>query len=431
MKYSEDLKILLVAHGHPQLSRGGAEIAAENLNKYYTDQGIETALLGRVDGGVLPVEIKNEPPIFSASDGYNSIYRFGDDYLLESYIDDWFAMQNRSPAALRETLAAFLLEIQPNIIHIHHYAHIGLEILQIFKETLPSCKVIFTIHEYMAICLRDGQMVTNPNNELCYEAEKHACSSCFPQYSPEAFEFRKKKFLLAFENVDQFTSPSHFLKQRYVEWGIEEGKIAVIENVHKAPQLLPARPLDSNDLRNQFAYFGQATPFKGLDLLLDAFAMISEDDIPGAHLHLFAGNIHWHANEFQERIFAKIESLGSRVTMHGGYSPEDLPRLMADIDWVVIPSIWWENSPMVIQETIRFGRPLIASDLGGVGEKVHDAVGLRFQGRSSESLKGTLVEGACNQVWTVKTNSLKEASHCSGEDYINLLMSLIEEKKPI
>ena len=52
---------------------------------------------------------------------------------------------------------------------------------------------------------------------------------------------------------------------------------------------------------------------------------------------------------------------------------------MAQVDWVVVPSIWWENSPLVIQEAFLHGRPVICSDIGGMAEKVDDGVnGLHF-----------------------------------------------------
>jgi glycosyltransferase involved in cell wall biosynthesis len=47
---------------------------------------------------------------------------------------------------------------------------------------------------------------------------------------------------------------------------------------------------------------------------------------------------------------------------------------MAGVDWVVVPSIWWENSPMVIQEAFVCGRPLVVADIGGMKEKVRDGV---------------------------------------------------------
>jgi glycosyltransferase involved in cell wall biosynthesis len=53
---------------------------------------------------------------------------------------------------------------------------------------------------------------------------------------------------------------------------------------------------------------------------------------------------------------------------------------MADIDWVVIPSIWFENAPLVIQEAFYHGRPVICSDIGGMAEKItHGVDGLHFR----------------------------------------------------
>jgi glycosyltransferase involved in cell wall biosynthesis len=60
---------------------------------------------------------------------------------------------------------------------------------------------------------------------------------------------------------------------------------------------------------------------------------------------------------------------------------------MANLDWVVVPSVWWENSPLVIQEAFHFGKPVICSDIGGMAEKVRDGVdGLHFRAADPRSL---------------------------------------------
>ena len=75
------------------------------------------------------------------------------------------------------------------------------------------------------------------------------------------------------------------------------------------------------------------------------------------------------------------------MTLAGKYDHDDLPRLMAEIDWVVVPSRWWENSPLVIQEAFLHGRPVICSDIGGMAEKVTDGVdGLHFRVGDPRSL---------------------------------------------
>ena len=64
---------------------------------------------------------------------------------------------------------------------------------------------------------------------------------------------------------------------------------------------------------------------------------------------------------------------------------------MREVDWVIMGSIWWENSPLVIQEAYKFGRPMIVPDIGGMAEKVKDGVtGLHFRARDSVSLSSVI-----------------------------------------
>jgi glycosyltransferase involved in cell wall biosynthesis len=58
---------------------------------------------------------------------------------------------------------------------------------------------------------------------------------------------------------------------------------------------------------------------------------------------------------------------------------------------VVVPSRWWENSPLVIQEAFLHQRPVICSDIGGMAEKVDDGVdGLHFRAGDARSLARVL-----------------------------------------
>jgi glycosyltransferase involved in cell wall biosynthesis len=76
---------------------------------------------------------------------------------------------------------------------------------------------------------------------------------------------------------------------------------------------------------------------------------------------------------------------------------------MENIDWVVVPSIWWENSPLVIQEAFLHGRPVICSDVGGMAEKVTDGVnGLHFPAGDPAGLARVLAQAAANpDLWAL------------------------------
>ncbi len=91
---------------------------------------------------------------------------------------------------------------------------------------------------------------------------------------------------------------------------------------------------------------------------------------------LYWGTSEWTGAQIQAALDRNLD----RVTFVGPYAHRDVGRLMAHIDWVVVPSIWWENAPMVIQEAFMHGRPVICSDIGGMAEAVtHGVDGLHFR----------------------------------------------------
>jgi glycosyltransferase involved in cell wall biosynthesis len=82
----------------------------------------------------------------------------------------------------------------------------------------------------------------------------------------------------------------------------------------------------------------------------------------------------------------------------GPYQPSDLPWLMREIDWVVVSSRWWENSPLVIQEAFMQRRPVICSGIGGMAEKVTNELnGLHFSVGDADSLAAVIERAATEE----------------------------------
>ena len=65
--------------------------------------------------------------------------------------------------AIQNSLTTWFVDLiralKPTVVHTHHYAHFGLEYLRVIKQTDPSIRIVMTLHEYMAICRNNGQMV--------------------------------------------------------------------------------------------------------------------------------------------------------------------------------------------------------------------------------------------------------------------------------
>lgn len=374
-------RVLIVSHGHPDLNKGGAEVVAHHLFEELKRQGFEVLLLSRVAGPA------HGGSTFSSRRG-------SDELLFHTAMHDFFNFRSAHPAHVWRDFRELLARFRPDVVHFHHYMHMGLELIQEVRNTCPDARVVFTIHEYGAICANQGQMIKTGTLELCHESSPADCASCFPNRSPSDFFLRKRYIQAIFDQVDQFISPSEFLKRRYVEWGLPASKIAVLENGQPAIEPLPPRPLAGGECRGRFAFFGQINPYKGIDVLLEAFSLLDEETRERVHLEIHGANLEAQAKEFQARIRDLLGTTEEVATLRGPYDHADLGRLMASIDWVIVPSIWWENSPMVIQEAFSHGRPVIVSDIGGMAEKVRAGGGLTFRARSARDLADVVAAAA-------------------------------------
>ncbi|HVX79727.1 MAG TPA: glycosyltransferase, partial [Devosiaceae bacterium] len=110
----------------------------------------------------------------------------------------------------------------------------------------------------------------------------------------------------------------------------------------------------------------------------------------------------------------------------------EVGALMASADWIVVPSIWWENSPVVIQEGLAAGRPVIAPDLGGLAEKVRDhSAGLLFAPRDPQALAERLVEAQDAPLWARLAAGLRRppAPATIAVAHLTLYRSLLEARK--
>lgn len=392
-------KILVIAHGHPDHSKGGAEVAAYNLFKEYEKQGVDTLFLARSG------EKSHGGSVFSTRNG-------GREILFHTGIGDWFNLQCLEAKHMYQDFADLLKRYQPTVVHFHHYAHMGLEMIKVVRNTLPNVKILFTLHEYMAICFNNGQMVKKNSTKLCYESNPTDCAQCFPEKSSADFFMRKQYIQAIFELVDKFISPSHFLIDRYKAWGIPEEKMVMIENGQPASHGSEPRLLAEGEKRGRFAFFGQINPFKGVDVLLEAFAALPENIQEQVHLDIHGANLHLQEESFQEKIGILLEKLEGTVTLHGSYEPHEMPRLLKECDWMIIPSIWWENSPMVIQESYNHGRPVISADIGGMAEKIIDGeTGYHFRKGSHQSLTSVIEKAALGVEWdAIRSNILRPLS---------------------
>lgn len=371
------LRVLVLAHMHPEASRGGAEIAAYQLyGALKAEPGVAAWFLA-AGGGRFPERL-----------GARFQQPFGpDEFVYTGGGFDHWIRANSDPEFPGE-LAALLQELRPDVVHLHHYTNFGVETLLHIRRALPEARIVLTLHEYLAVCNHFGQMVKRPGFGLCERSGPRDCSRCFPERTEQDFFLRElyiKRFL---DLVDHFVSPSRFLAGRYAAWGLDPGAISVIENGMPEAGHAAAPPPPAED-GAVFAFFGQISRLKGIDVVFDAAALLEEGAAgPRIEVH---GDYSGQPPDFRAAFEKRLENTPANLRHCGPYENARVHGLMRSAHAVLVPSIWWENSPLVIQEALLNRRPVICSDIGGMAEKVRDGLdGFHFRAGSAPALAALL-----------------------------------------
>ncbi len=377
-------RVLIVSHGHPDFSLGGGEIAAHAQWQELRRRGIEAMLLARV--GQSPRHAGTSFSLRSAD---------GREVLLSAPPVDHFRHSQPQRSVVHDEFRALLERFRPTVIHFHHYVHLGLEMIREARKFAPDGIIVLTLHEYLAICHAQGQML-KANGLLCNRAAPLDCHGCFPQIAPQEF-FMRELFIKSFLGlVDRFVCPSAFLRDRYIEWGLPRERTLVLENGQPVRPRTDIGPTQAGDLRARFVVLGQLSRLKGTFVLLDAVRLLPRRlrRLVSVEIH---GSMQYEVDDFRVRFERALEEAGHGVRYCGPYRPADVHGIIQLNGWVIQPSIWWENSPLVIQEAFAAGRPVICSNIGGMAEKVaHGVSGLHFRVGNAGDL-ATRIEIAATQ----------------------------------
>jgi glycosyltransferase involved in cell wall biosynthesis len=382
------VKVLYVLHNHPVIFPGGAEMYALELFDALRDTDeIQPVLVARAD-----LRQGAESGLYTGST-FRPIEGDPRQYFMFTDFEKFDPILGTSgdKSLFTEEFAGFLRAQRPAVVHFQHTNLIGYDIVSTTRHVLPEAPIVYTLHEYLPICLREGQMIRTERKglELCTHASPRRCSECFPGISMQQFFLRERFIKSHLAKVDLFLSPSNFLRNRYVEWGIPADRIRVEE---LGRRLTPSPPEpEAERAHTRLGFFGQLTPFKGAEILLEAMKLLAKRR-PEVHLHLHGAYVEFFADTYGRAFLQQVSESSGNVTYSGPYEHASLPRLMREIDWVVLPSRWWENSPLVVQEAFMHGRPVICSGIGGMAEKVTDEVnGLHFRVADAESLASVIV----------------------------------------
>ena len=308
-----------------------------------------------------------------------------------------------------EALLAKLLEKEkPDLVHFQHLAFWGPNCVSLARRA--GAAVVYTAHDYGSLCA-GGTLLTR-SGDLCSASRGGDCHDCISHlplvpdawrgslgsHRPEpgrdtllavAAKTRRFQYRQGVQYAQKVVCPSHFLGDLLVQNGVlRRDQVVVMKAGYPGPTM-PPRPRRKGVLR--IGYVGGLYPSKGVHVLCDAYARIPNTRLgeSGPELHLF-GVLEWFPDYVRE-LRALVD--GRKATFHGRFDPADVDAVFGEVDLIVVPSIWFENQPITIQEAFRLGLPVLATELGGMAEAVrHGVDGMLFERGSAAQLAGRLTQ---------------------------------------
>lgn len=366
------MRILTIAHDHPDWTNGGVEIVAAALTRAFAaTPGVAARLLVASTAHQRPDAVPG------------ALEAVGGDLALRTGVYDAFMLQRRDGVDWLEGLARAVALARPDVVHLHGLDRLGAEIVPALRRAAPRARLVLTLHDYQFICALDGLMVTAEGAQ-CRGATPDACRRCLPAISTGRHALRRAHLAATLDGIDLFLAPGRALRDAHVAWGLDPGRVVLVDN--PAPEAPPegVRPLGAP---TRFAFFGALAAHKGAGLLLDAAARLQGT---GATVTLHGG-FRPGDDAFRAEALRLMAAAGGVAAHHGPYAQADVVRLMRRADWIVTPSLWREGAPLVILEAQAAGRPVICADLAGMTDLVrHGVDGLCFPAGDAAAMAGLM-----------------------------------------
>ncbi|MCF7795136.1 glycosyltransferase [Patescibacteria group bacterium] len=279
-------------------------------------------------------------------------------------------------------------EFKPDIIHAHNiYHHISPSIFDVAKR--KKIPLILHLQDYKLISPNYNIYSHGKNNWDHCGSKFYKCffNKCFKNSYIQSFlvslEYFVHHYILNIynKNVDMFIAPSIFMKEKAKMFVLKSNNIEVINNHIKDYEVSETAQTKGN----YWFYFGRLAVEKGIQNLLFALSEINDN----SKLKI-AGNGPYKKE--LEDLVSKLK-LDDRVEFLGKKQEKELKEIIKEAKAVVIPSIWPENFPFALLETIAMGKPAIVANSGGMPEIIKDREnGFVYEAEDIKELKEKMIQ---------------------------------------
>lgn len=389
------MKILLVTSGYYPLSLGGVEKYTYDLAHQLSAQHAVTVFTRMSD------RQERRYATRQWRDGKVTVFGIVNSARCSEFLDTYL-----NPT-VENVYAAFLNECRPDLVHFQHVHTLSVRLIEITRQrNIPH---LLSLHDYWYIC--PAMESLKPSGEPCVRnLQQRDCIACFKYYNvpqvnrilntapaflkkilPMPVKKKAQAWLLQLgkkvypqHNTEETTfgaqhvrdtmmqqtlnqigillAPSQFIKKKYQEFGVTKPEIMVQPLGIDTAALQTVIKNPSPTVR--FAYLGTFHPLKGIHTAIQAFRNITKRN---CHFAVYGDPL---ANITYSRTITR--DLPAHITCKGKYTADQLPTILANIDVVIVPSIWDEVYSFVIREAFAAKIPVLASRVGGIPESIFD-----------------------------------------------------------
>lgn len=365
---------VLLAHKFFNVT-GGAEVFFHLVGDALKENGHEVAKFSTDNENAVPTE-KTKNDFFGHFYDYNASGTFSKISALSGVI---YSKKNK------KKFRKVLEEFKPDIVHVFAiFSTISPSILDACAEA--KVKVVMSCNDYKHICpnyklYHHGKICLECQNGKFYNAIKNKCCKDSLSFSiASALEAYVHKVLSPVRgNVDKFLFSSVFMaKMTQKFWSDETLDYGILQNPFDSEQYKP-----SFIYGDYILYFGRLVEEKGVDILIKAMK-----NVP--HIKLFiVGN----GDKEEELKKLKEELKLENVTFLGPKYDKELDPYLKDARFTVVPSLWHENFPYVINQSFAYAKAVVGSDKGGIPELIQNGeFGLVYPAEDVEKLSVSLKE---------------------------------------
>jgi glycosyltransferase involved in cell wall biosynthesis len=309
-------------------------------------------------------------------------------------------------------------------------------LLQICNNLSPSiidgCRslgvpVVMRLSDFNLICpayvfLRDQDICLECERGYYRALRRRCLQNSFLVTAGRVLSMYLHDLLRVYRRVDAFITPSAFLRDKMLSNGFSSSRVVHIPSFIDAEDFEPSYSHD-----NYILYFGRVSRDKGLTYLIKAFENVAR--IRKDIRLLIVGN---SPDGEKDRLEHYVEKNGLKgISFFGFKSKRELGPLIQDAMFTVVPSVWYENTPMTIYESFAYGKPVVASRIGSIPEQVDDGVdGCLYEPKNVCDLAAkmqSLLNDPSKVVAMGKKAREKIEAHYTAEQHYQRLLAIFTE----